>query len=153
MAAAMIAALTLAACGSSGSIDTTGATADDYTPEQQEVIEAATNYRDAIVNGDPKAACQFTSADKRLELAKELDEAGSVSKLCIKSLGKEIKAQQKAAGGEFTIGGVKILGRTEAEVDLSVGDLTGTWFMALDNDGWRFDGGALGPASDASEDE
>jgi len=150
MAAAMIASLTLAACGSSGSTDTTG---DGYTPEQQEVVEAATNYRDAIVNGDPKAACQFTSADKRLELAKELDEAGSVSKLCIKSLGKEIKAQQKAAEGEFTIGAVEILGRTEAEVDVSVGDLTGTWFMALDNDGWRFDGGALGPASGASEDE
>lgn len=148
-AAAAIVALIITACGPGGSTDTTGE--DGYTPEQQEIVEAATNYRDAIVNADPKAACQFTSADKRLELAKELDEAGSVSKLCIMSLRKEIKSQQKAAEGEFTIGAVEILGRTEAEVDVTVGELTGTWFMVLDNNGWRFNGGALGPAAGATE--
>ncbi len=145
IAVAAIVALTITACGSGGSTDTTGD--DGYTPEQQEIVEAATNYRDAIVNGDPKAACQFTSADKRLELAKELNEAGAVSRLCIKSLRKEIKDQQKAAEGEFSISAVEILGRTEAEVEVTVGELTGIWFMVLDNNGWRFNGGALGPAS------
>ncbi|MEA2347276.1 MAG: hypothetical protein QOG62_1063 [Thermoleophilaceae bacterium] len=126
----------------------TGVDAPADQAKQDAAGQTYSDFRRLLADHKYSGACDLLTKRYRLVRAKSLDKAGVVGTLCTTSYEKDPGAAKEAAA-PFDISGVQLKTLTipGAQLNVTLGDLEGVWYMRFEDGAWRFGGGGLAPPS------